>query len=95
AKEKLVLLYQLLELSNLMIITIFAVFNMFEYKSFIIGGLFLICVILWNGLYCMIGYYSELSEYNSVKSGAIEITCNPHINPLMGLPEKAIDSTAV
>lgn len=43
----------------------------------------------------MVGFYMEMAAYNSVKSGAIEITCNPHINPLMGLPERAIESTAV
>ncbi|KAJ8927107.1 hypothetical protein NQ314_020380 [Rhamnusium bicolor] len=68
---------------------------MFEYKSIAITVLFIISLILWYGLYCMYGFYEELAEYNSVKSGVIEISCNTHINPLMILPEKAIESTAV
>lgn len=52
-------------------------------------------VILWYNLHCMYGFYKELAEFNSVKSGVIEITYNGQINPLMTLPEKAVDNTAV
>ncbi|XP_056648418.1 uncharacterized protein LOC130904064 [Diorhabda carinulata] len=92
--EKYVFLYIILEMTNLFIITVFAAINVFEYKSFSLAGLLLVCFFLWYGLYCMVGFYNELAEYNSVKSGVIEITCNTNINPVV-FPEKAIESTAV
>ncbi|KAG5893905.1 hypothetical protein JTB14_014514 [Gonioctena quinquepunctata] len=92
--EKYVLLYILLEFSNLFIITIFAGINIFEYRSLYLVVLFSVCLFLWYGLYCMYGFYTELAEFNSVKSGVIEITCNTNINPV-AFPEKAIESTAV
>ncbi|XP_023013247.1 uncharacterized protein [Leptinotarsa decemlineata] len=92
--ERYVLLYILLEFSNLFIITIFAGINIFEYRSLYLGILFVVCLFLWYGLYCMYGFYAELAEYNSVKSGVIEITCNTNINPI-AFPEKAVESTAV
>ncbi|CAG9832236.1 unnamed protein product [Diabrotica balteata] len=92
--EKYVFLYIILEMTNLFIISVFAGINVFEYKSFSIAALFVVCMVLWYGLYCMVGFYNELAEYNSVKSGVIEITCNTNINPV-AFPEKAIESTAV
>ncbi|XP_019874446.1 uncharacterized protein LOC109602506 [Aethina tumida] len=95
AKERIVLLYMLLELVNLMILSIFCGMNMIFKESILLTMLFLICLILWYNLHCMYGFYKELAEFNSVKSGVIEITYNGQINPLMTLPEKAVDNTAV
>lgn len=104
-----------MELINLFILTIFSGINIFEYDSYALTVLFIVCgkynnyfhnyirkyiifliVLLWYGLYCMYSFYVEMAEYNNpVKSGAIEISYNANINPLMQLPEKAIENTAV
>ncbi|CAH0560854.1 unnamed protein product [Brassicogethes aeneus] len=95
-KERCVLLYMLFELVNLMVLSIFCGMNMLFKESLLLTILFLICLILWYNLHCMYGFYKELAEYNSVKSGVVEISYNSgQINPLMTMPERAVDNTSV
>lgn len=42
----------------------------------------------------MFSFYADMVEYNTVKSGVIEITCNTNVNPVL-FPEKAVESTSV
>ncbi|KAJ8984585.1 hypothetical protein NQ317_006047 [Molorchus minor] len=95
AKERYILFYILLEMVNLVILTIFAILNISHYPFASMSAILIGCSFLWYGLYLMYKFYLEIRDYNSVQSGVIEISCNTHPDPLIGLPERAVDSTAV
>nr|CAI5830233.1 unnamed protein product [Callosobruchus analis] len=93
-KERLVFLYMVLELTNLMIITIFALINTFRQGYYHLSIVLFICFFLWYGLWCTWSFYAELAEYNSVKSGPTEIVYQQNINPV-AFPDRAMESTHV
>ncbi|KAH0999066.1 uncharacterized protein LOC109541823 [Dendroctonus ponderosae] len=97
-KEKIVLLYILLEFVILFTLTIFTAMNNLNPEISIVFILvFILCLSLWIGLYNVYRFYIELQIYNSssVEARVDEITCQMPPNYLASFPEKAVDTTTV
>ncbi|KAJ3657695.1 hypothetical protein Zmor_009482 [Zophobas morio] len=96
AKEKYVLWYVLLGSVVVLIVTIFSGIYMFEHGAILL--LFVLSLFMCYGQLAMYHFYEELAEYNTVKSGVIEISYNgdarSYANSVVPTDDK-VDSTAL
>ncbi|KYB28194.1 hypothetical protein TcasGA2_TC032908 [Tribolium castaneum] len=74
AKEKYVLLYLLLGSTTLFIVIIYS--GIYMFKNGVLFLLFCFSVFMCYGQVFMFYFYEEVAEYNTVKSGVIEISYN-------------------